>query len=110
MTIVPLFVISTINVARAAVRDAERELPTDAPVDIQGGSHRADGSAQLYVEVSSHAGETCKIDVDDTAVETCLAEGDYDSARLTVIDLVERLFGDIKAAAHGQLAIANEEA
>ncbi|MBT1619994.1 type II toxin-antitoxin system ParD family antitoxin [Curtobacterium flaccumfaciens pv. poinsettiae] len=108
MTIGPLFTISTINVARAAVREAKREIPTDAPVDIQVGSHKADGSAQLYVEVASHAGETCKIDVDDVAVETCLAERDYDTLHRMVSDPVERLAREISAAAREQLAIADE--
>lgn len=110
MTAGPPFTISAINVARAAVRQVEREIPIDAPVDIQVGSRRRDGSAQLYVEVSSHAGETSQIDVDDAAVETCLAERDYDAARRMVSDLVERLAGEIKAAVHRQLAFADEEA
>lgn len=53
MTVGRLFTISTINVARAAVSEAERAVSIDALVDIHVGSHGPDGSAQLYVEVSS---------------------------------------------------------
>ncbi|GAA1338607.1 MULTISPECIES: hypothetical protein [Bacteria] len=100
----PLFTISTINVARAAVREAEHAVSIDAPVDIRVGSHEPDGSARLYVEVSSHSGATQKIDVDDAAISACLAEQDYDAYRRMVNALVEELASEIKTVVRAQIA------
>jgi hypothetical protein len=74
MTVGPLFTISAINVARAAVHEAGRAISIDAPVDIHVGCYGRDGSAHLYVEVSSRGGSVQRIDVDDAEVSACLAE------------------------------------
>lgn len=94
----PLFTVSAINVARAAVRQAEQSIPADAPVDIRVGSYGSDGSAQLYIEVSSRGDEVQRIDVDDSAVSACLNELAYDTSHRMVSDLVDRLAGDTKTA------------
>lgn len=109
MTVGPLFTISAINVARAAVREVERAISIDAPVDIHVGSYARDGSAQLYVAVSSRDGRVQRINVDDAAVSACLAEQDHDTSHRMVSDLMDRLAREIRAAARAQLAIADEE-
>ncbi|MFV0254377.1 MAG: type II toxin-antitoxin system ParD family antitoxin [Beutenbergiaceae bacterium] len=97
------FTISAINVARAAIRQTERAISTDAPVDIKVRNYGSDGSSRVYIEVSSPAGKAQRVDVDDSEISACLAEQDSSSSRRKVSGLVDRLAGEIEAAVRVQV-------
>lgn len=61
MTVGPLFTISAINVARAAVRQAEAKLPPDAPVAITVEVHDPADSNRLHVAVTGTDGQVREI-------------------------------------------------
>lgn len=99
MAVGPLFTISAINVARAAVREVERGISVDFPVDISIGSCDPARTSQLYIEVVAREGGTRLIEVDDAAVDVCLAEDDHETTHRRVNELIDALAGEIRAAA-----------
>lgn len=108
MTVGPLFTTSAINIARAAVRRAEHSIASDAPVGIRVDSYGPDGSRRLYVEVSSDTSDGRRINVDDSTIDACLAEPDYETAHRLVRALVERLADEIKMVVRAQLSSHGE--
>lgn len=98
----PLFTISAINVARAAVREAERGLPMDAPIEVTVCS-RTNGYERLFIMVSQQDGPATEIDVDDEAVCACLEEDDHPTCRRMVDELIDGLAGEVRAAMNAAL-------
>lgn len=91
----PLFTISAVNVARAAVRQAEARIPVEDLVEITVGSHDPGPVAEMYVLVTSPAGRQPEILVDDGAVRDCLDSEDAQTAQAETQQLVDRLAAEI---------------
>lgn len=98
------FMINAINIARAAIRKADRGLPLDAPVEITVGSHDTTQSGRLlFVSVSNPAGLVREISVDDTKIAELLAKDDP----VDVNALIDELADEIRAATREILALTH---
>ncbi|MCU4298807.1 hypothetical protein D3I60_17300 [Brevibacterium permense] len=103
-----LFAINAINVARAAVREAESELPMDAPVEVTVGS-RTNGYERLFIRASRRDGPAVEIDVDDAAVRACHEEDDHATCRKMVDELIDKLADEIRTAMNSALERGDDQ-
>lgn len=97
------FMMNATNVARAAVREAERGICLDAPVEISVGSHDPDGARRLYISVRGQTGQsshTREIAVDDDKIRACFEAADSKSQTQRLVD---ELVTEIETAVRGVL-------
>lgn len=90
----PLFTVSTINVARAAIRKAEHGLSLETPVEVKVGAHDPSKPSNLHVRVSNPAGQAYEIDVSEAVVDVCLLREEPLDANV----LIDQLAAEIRAA------------
>lgn len=86
-----LFTISAINIARAAMHAADRLLPPDAAYETHLDSHDPEKIRRLYVRVSTPAGQTREVDVDDEEIRACLDMNTPTNPTQTVSDLAMKI-------------------
>ncbi|MEV8113418.1 hypothetical protein AB0O69_00845 [Streptomyces xiamenensis] len=90
--------INPTNVARAAMRKADRMIAADAPVEVRLRSHDPNGDgAHAYVSVIGSSQDERQMPFDYLSVRACF----YDGA--DVDELIDRLATRIKPAVHNAL-------
>jgi hypothetical protein len=94
----PLFTISAINVARAAIHKADRALGLSTPVQLSIDSHDPSQVLGLFIRISGPDQQTREVAVDDAAVEACVSGVAY------VDVLVNELAAQVSEAAREVLA------
>lgn len=60
-----LFTVNAINVARAAIRAAERSIPLDAPVELR----PVEQEGRLVVRVTGRGGDVHDVPVDEAGIQ-----------------------------------------
>jgi len=104
-----LFLPNATNVARAAVRQAERQVPVDSPVKVVVASLRPSDESELVVRVSVPGGSVHEVPIDPRDVQACADEPDYATHRRMLDELIDATAARVSRAIRDALREGSTE-